>query len=161
MTANDPVKLHHSWRAHRTAIVELDAEIIAGILAICSLLPGGAYFGATSEDNERGRIHVFAIVVWRKAHFGVDRQYVFEGIRPLGRQPQPAVGHSKHHNNLTEKKFGGRHDDLLCESEVAQIAENENRLYLRSCRHLYAHLQVNRRMSTNDAQSTGYPVVEG
>jgi hypothetical protein len=35
------------------------------------------------------------------------------------------------------------------------MPENENRLYLRPRRHLYAHLQINRRMAVNDAQSTG------
>ena len=34
------------------------------------------------------------------------------------------------------------------------MPENENRLYLRSRRHLYAHLQISKRMSANDAHST-------
>jgi hypothetical protein len=71
--------------------------------------------------------------------------------RPLGREPQPADGNGEHHNDLTDKEFGGRHDDLLCESGVAQMPDNENRLYLRSRRHLYAHLQIDRRMSANGA----------
>jgi hypothetical protein len=77
--------------------------------------------------------------------------------RPLGREPQAADGDGEHHNDLTYKKFGGRHGDLLCKSGVAEIVENENRLYLRSRRHLYAHLQISRRMSPNDARSTGSP----
>jgi hypothetical protein len=36
-----------------------------------------------------------------------------------------------------------------------QIVQIENRLYLRSHRHLYAHLQISQQMSANDAQSTG------
>jgi len=40
------------------------------------------------------------------------------------------------------------------------MRENENRLYLRSHRHLYAHLQIRLRMSANDARSPGNPVAE-
>jgi len=32
--------------------------------------------------------------------------------RPLGREPQAADGDCEHHDDLTEKKFGGGHDDL-------------------------------------------------
>jgi hypothetical protein len=71
--------------------------------------------------------------------------------RPLGRKPQSADGDGEHYNDLTDEKFGGRHGDLLSESGVAQMPENENRLYLRSRRHLYAYLQIRLRTSANDA----------
>ncbi len=41
------------------------------------------------------------------------------------------------------------------------MPDNENRLYLRSRRHLYAHLQISQRMSANDAQSAGNQVASG
>jgi hypothetical protein len=44
---------------------------------------------------------------------------------------------------------------------VVQKPQIENRLYLRSRRHLYAHLQISQQMSANNAQSTGNGVAAG
>jgi hypothetical protein len=79
---------------------------------------------------------------------------------PLSREPHAADRDGEHHNDLTGKKFGWRHDNLLCESGVAHAPDNGNRLYLRSRRHLYAHLQISKRISANDGLSAGNPVAE-